>query len=403
MTEECERNEPESILVRADGETLPQPGEGATLLKEKHFGDKKGRLSPIEVLYLVERRNYKLLEARREIGFGELLLEEVRRDPEILPKYIVYRDWRDRGVYPIEMERAPKVLKCGKSQPTSYPTERVELSGMPDTTCYLFREAEMSMIFDQAAAEKLYYDAWIGQLGKYKQEKAGNNLSLDLIETLYLASQCPGSVRVVDAATGDPLSYQALLEFASLRHPGMGDLLEVYEDWRKSGYIVKTGFKFGAHFRIYFPGAGTGKDKWVHSKHILHVFPKSYSMLMSEWGRIIRLSQSVKKTFILGVPGMSKDDYDDAERADLLLYHRTKDGVEEPGRDQPTFLCITLPETLRMSGLEFGTALREAERKGLRLLIAVVDRETDINYYLARKIKLEGRQNDYYEISWFRP
>jgi len=126
-------------------------------------------------------------------------------------------------------------------------------------------------------------------------------------------------------------------------------------------------------------------------------------MLMSEWGRIIRLSQSVKKTFILGVPGMSKDDYIEAERADLLLYHRTKDGVEEPGKDQPTFLCITLPETLRMSGLEFGNALREAERKGLRLLIAVVDRETDINYYLARKIGLEGRQNDYYEISWFRP
>ncbi len=403
MSGECEASEPEAILIRSKGVTVPQPGEGATLLREKHFGDEKGRLSPIEVLYLIERRNFRLIEAGREISFGELLLEEVRRDPEILPKYIVYRDWRDRGVYPVEMDRAPKKLSCRKSESISYPTERVRLPEIPQVTCYFFREAEMSMIFDQDAAEKLYYESWIGQLGKYKQEKAGKNLSLDLIETLHLARQYPNSVKVVDASSGEQISCQALLEFALIRHPGMADLLEVYEDWRMSGYIVKTGFKFGAHFRIYFPGAGTGKDKWVHSKHILHVFPKSYSMLMSEWGRIIRLSQSVRKTFILGVPGMSKDDYDETERADLLLYHRTKDGVEEPGKNQPTFLCITIPETLRMSGLEFGSALREAERKGLRLLIAVVDRETDISYYLTRKIKLEGRENDYYEISWFRP
>jgi hypothetical protein len=56
-----------------------------------------------------------------------------------------------------------------------------------------------------------------------------------------------------------------------------------------------------------------------------------------------------------------------------------------------------------MSGLEFAGALREAERKGLQLLIAVVDRETDINYYVARKIQLKGSKNAYYEIYWYRP
>jgi hypothetical protein len=56
-----------------------------------------------------------------------------------------------------------------------------------------------------------------------------------------------------------------------------------------------------------------------------------------------------------------------------------------------------------MSGLEFANALREAEEKGLQLLIAVVDRETDINYYVARKILLEGSDNSYYEIYWYRP
>ncbi len=398
MTEECE---PENILTRVEGQVLVSD-EAHSLLKEKYFGDRKGRLSPIEVLYLVERRNFKLLDLDREVGFGELLLEEVRRDPKILPKYIVYRDWRDRGVFPFETGRAVKKSKS-KLQPTAYPTEPLALPDIPKVTCHLFRDAEMSMIYDQAIAEKLYYDVWIGQMGKYKQEKAGKNLSLDLIETIYLMKQRKMGLRVEDATSGEHLSLEELLEFASERHPGIEDLLEVYEDWRKSGYIVKTGFKFGAHFRIYFPGAGTGKDKWVHSKHVLHVFPKSYSMLMSEWGRIIRLSQSVRKTFILGVPALSKEDYDDQERADLLLYHRTKEGIQDPKEDPPTFLCIAIPETLRMSGLEFANALREAEKKGLQLLIAVVDRETDINYYVARKIKLKGSKNGYYEIYWYRP
>jgi tRNA-intron lyase len=261
----------------------------------------------------------------------------------------------------------------------------------------------MSMIYDKEVAEKLYFDTWIGQLGKYKQEKAGSNLSLDLIETIYLMGHDEIDLKVIDATTGREMSPGELLEFAQDRHPGIDDLLAVYEDWRRSGYIVKTGFKFGAHYRIYFPGAGTGKDKWVHSKHVLHVIPKSYHLLMSEWGRIIRLSQSVKKTFILGVPALSKGDYDERERGDLVLYHRTKEGIQDPKNDGPTFLCIAIPETLRMSGLEFANALKEAEEKGLQLLIAVVDRETDINYYVARKILLEGSENEYYEIYWYRP
>lgn len=403
MTGECEKDDSDNILLRIDGHVVPADGESKSLLKEKHFGDKKGRLSPIEVLYLVERRSFKLIDSDEEVGFGDLLRDEVQHDPKILTRYIVYRDWRDRGVFPFEMGRAPRTLRSKKTQPTIYPTEPLNLPSVTGVKCYFFRETEMSMIFDQDAAEKLYYQAWIGQLGKYKQEKASKNLSLDLIETIYLMNEEPVGIEVVDASSGEVLSNRELLEFALNEHPGIDDLLAVYQDWRRSGYIIKTGFKFGAHFRIYFPGAGTGKNKWVHSKHVLHVFPKSYSMLMSEWGRIIRLSQSVRKTFILGVPAISKKDYDGCERADLLLYHRTKNGIQYPAQHHPTFLCIAIPETLRMSGLEFANALRESEKKGLQLLIAVVDRETDINYYVARKIQLKGSKNEYYEIYWYRP
>jgi tRNA-intron endonuclease len=401
MTEECEKAEAELVLRRKKGQIL-LPKDDNALLREKHFGDSKGRLSMIEALYLLERRSFRLLEDGREMGFGELLREAAMGDPEVLPRYIVYRDWRDRGVFPFEVERTPEREGSADSSPTTYPSQPTSIPKVPDVTCHFFPQAEMSMIFDQEVAERLYYEAWIGQLGKYKQEKAGTNLSLDLMETIHLLKGNP-TIKVIDTSSGKGLGLEDLLKLGMERHPGIEDLLMVYDDWRRSGYIVKTGFKFGAHFRIYFPGAGTGKNKWVHSKHVLHVFPKSYTMLMSEWGRIIRLSQSVRKTFILGVPKLLEEDYDDQERGDLILYHRTKDGVQDPGNEGPTFLCIAIPETSRMSGLEFANALREAEMRGLQLLIAVVDRETDINYYVARKIRLMNSENGYYEIYWYRP
>ena len=72
-------------------------------------------------------------------------------------------------------------------------------------------------------------------------------------------------------------------------------LYEVYEDWRMNGYVVKTGFKFGTHFRIYFPGASPAAsgDEWIHSKHVLHVFPKEQKMVISEWARAVRVAHGV--------------------------------------------------------------------------------------------------------------
>ena len=40
-------------------------------------------------------------------------------------------------------------------------------------------------------------------------------------------------------------------------------LYDVYADWRSKGYVIKTGFKFGTHFRIYFPGRTAGQGHEV--------------------------------------------------------------------------------------------------------------------------------------------
>ena len=183
-------------------------------------------------------------------------------------------------------------------------------------------------------------------------------------------------------------------------------LYEVYEDWRLQSYVVKTGFKFGSHFRIYFPGASpVREDKWIHSKHVLHVFPKDQKMLISEWARAVRVAHSVKKTFLLGIPEMEEKDYVDYP-ADYLAYKRKRDGsnwIRETPEDKPRYLVATVSEDEHIGGVELASLLKKASDLGLELMLSIIDRETAITYYVLKRVALPGSPYQYYEIEWEKP
>jgi tRNA splicing endonuclease len=182
-------------------------------------------------------------------------------------------------------------------------------------------------------------------------------------------------------------------------------MYSVYEDWRKRGYIVKTGFKFGTHFRIYFPGASPVRteDKWMHSKHVIHVFSRKSKMIISEWARAIRVAHSVKKTFILAIPGKSKIKPRKTPGLDFLLYHRKKDGIENPKDGSPKYLMLSLSEDEYIGGEELAKALEDCKNFGLEMIMAISDRESSVTYYLIRRIDLPGTEYDYFEIEWIQP
>lgn len=71
----------------------------------------------------------------------------------------------------------------------------------------------------------------------------------------------------------------------------------VYKDLREKGYVVKTGFKFGAHFRLYERG---GFEK-THSKHLVHAVREDHPISFPEISRAIRLTSGVKKGLIFAV------------------------------------------------------------------------------------------------------
>ncbi|MDP2718087.1 MAG: tRNA-intron lyase, partial [Candidatus Micrarchaeota archaeon] len=231
------------------------------------------------------------------------------------------------------------------------------------------------------------------QFGTYKAKKHGQFLKLDAYEALFLSKHASLKLDV---------PRKKVLEAAVLRRPDFLALYDVYEDWRLRGFVPKTGFKFGTHFRLYFPGAAPGQSgQWMHSRHVIHVFSRDSKMLISEWARAIRVAHGVKKTFILSIPGEKIKAQKTA--LDFLLYHRKGEGIETPRKDDPSFAMLAFSEEEEIGGQELAEAIAASAGMGLDLMLAICDRETAVTYYRVKRIDLPKSKYEYYEIEWVQP
>ncbi|UCD03438.1 MAG: tRNA-intron lyase [Candidatus Aenigmatarchaeota archaeon] len=381
--------------------------EDADRLRNNSFGEQKGDklwLTPEEALYVVDLQNGQVRYGKKSLGFSDLLAEFARKEPRLMVKYNAYRDWRDRGLI---IKRSFGSSKGNKraSHVKKYPAKEMK---MPKAGARLVwdRTSAMGVIEDPEVSGRLFSDWWLGQVGVYKQER-GSILKLNFFETVLLAEHF--GLKVLDAETGKTITAKKIMDGVAEKREFAKTMYQAYEDWRLNGYIVKTGFKFGTHFRIYFPGASPTKggsgDKWVHSKHVLHVFPKEEKLLISEWARAVRVAHGVKKTFILGMPKLTRKDYVDYP-ADFVAYRRKKvgkDWIRETPKDGARYLLAAVSEEEHIGGQELASLLKKAELMNLNLILSITDRETAITYYALNKINLKGAKYDYYEIEWMRP
>lgn len=395
------KSEKPKIILDENNRIFAIDENSKKILKESFIGvekDNKIELNPIEALYLVNIRKSPCFKNEKLLDFLDLL-QIFSNNKRIFARYNVYRDWRDRGIILSFIDRIEE-KNFERSPSISYPSKNFELPKLEKELLYIEDDMLSLMKIDENS-KMLFEDLWFGQLGIYKQHTRDKVLKLDFIETLFLAKY---GYLVRSIKTGKILSFSSLLRKIKKQHKNVEALLDVYEDWRFKGYIIKTGFKFGTHFRIYFPGASPLKDKtqWIHSKHVIHVFPKDAKMIMSEWARAVRVAHSVRKTFIMAIPGMMEEDYDKGE-IDFIGYHRKKIGIEKPKEDPPKFAIIAFTEDDKLGGKELACALRRADELGLRLIIAISDRETSVTYYVAKRISLPGSKNTYYEIEWNQP
>ncbi len=366
----------------------------ADIVRRGHYGERgaKGQhLSVEEALYLIEMRNAVCVRAGKELSFEEIAAA-FSKSSKFMARYFTYKDWRDRGLVAVPSGR--KYEKPQKPESKEYPSSSLKL---PKESIHatFFQNDMISILDEQDKGRNLYDRFWIGQFGSYKAADRGSLNKLDVYETLMLIDA--GDLSLRNATRAEVASL------ATGRRPDFMSLYEVYCDWRAKGYVVKTGFKFGTHFRVYFPGArpmGASDAEQTHSKHVIQVFPKDSRLLISEWARAIRVAHSVRKTFILALPGRAKSG---KKEIDYILYHRHGGEADAPGRNPPAFAMLSLGEEEYLSGQELSNAISEASGKGLGLLLAIADRETAVTYYRVRRIKLKGSAHDYFEIDWMQP
>ncbi len=363
------------------------------LLKKGFFGKQEGgklKLSIDEALYLMDVRNARCLGKDGEVSFSDLS-SKFANGTKFMARYFTYRDWRERGLVIKEPEFAEG--EAAKHTTKSYPAGKLRL---PDYKLHgTFFKSDLTCIMEESEhGKELYEKFWLGQYGSYKAAERGQLNKLDVYETLFLLDK--------GLLTLKGTTRKAVIKAATSRRKDFLKLYEVYRDWREKGFVIKTGFKFGTNFRVYFPGARPIKDDndWVHSKHVIHVFPKESKLLISEWARAIRVAHSVRKTFILAVPGNVPEK---KMKVDFILYHRRGGESENPDNTPPRYAMLSLSEEEYIGGKEFAGAIKEAKSMKLDLILAIADRETAVTYYKVRQIKLPGSASDYYEIDWMQP
>jgi tRNA-intron lyase len=349
-------------------------------------------LAPEEGLYLMDVRNAICVSAKDEkpLSFNEIA-QEFSAGKKFLARYFTYKDWRDRGLI---IKKPDHISAEGSVIPAkSYRASKLKLKDFSFEGVF-FPADMMTIVDDEAQGRLIYEEHWFGQYGTYKTNDHGVLNKLDVYETLFLID-C-NVLRVRNC------SRKEIAELASKRRSDFQKLYDVYSDWRSRGYVIKTGFKFGTHFRVYFPQAQPMKkdESWVHSMHVIHVFPRDAKLLISEWARVIRVAHSVRKTFILAIPGKSRKK---RLAIDFVLYHRKGNGIETPSTGKPRYAMLSLGEEEYLGGSELSAIINDASEYKLELIIAIADRETAVTYYRVKKIELQGSEYEYYEIDWMQP
>ncbi len=317
---------------------------GSQLYNRGYFGNPLPgggvELDLVEATYLKETGKLDIRRAGKLLRMEDLLRAGDSLYPNFEIKYLVYRDLRQRGyvvkpgVPPLDFRVFPRGTGPDKG-PTKYwvlaisersvfdpaelesyieevATVRKQLivavvDEESDITFYKVSKAspkgdlkedsgglrvealfmrDRTIVLDPEAAQQLHSLGFYGKM-------LGDKLQLSLLETVYLLRK--GVIEVKRAQTGRRIGLRTLLKEAREVQPDLDIRLKVYEDLKGRGVIVKTGFKYGSHFRGY-----EGDPDSHHAKYLIHALPEGFTSMWPEVSRAVRLAHGVRKDILLG-------------------------------------------------------------------------------------------------------
>jgi tRNA-intron endonuclease len=324
--------------VLSGGKVIVAGSEADSLVKG-HSG-KKGRLELEEAAGLLETGKIEIKdEEGKEMSPDEFLKRALAISPEFGLRYLVYNDLKERGyvVQPggVDFWLYPRGVKPGE-KPARYfirilsesdsisLKELVELLILArnmrkapiiavvdeesDITYYEVKDAKFEksetrkeerrklkaslfgdrvVLWDADLAESLYRTYFYGNLTKEKR------LLLSFLEAAFLLRKGMLELEVApQLSTLNSQPFERFLEYASTIETDFRAKYAVYADLMEKGQMVKTGFKFGSHFRVY------KAMQLKHSLYLVHVLSEEHVFTLPELSRAVRLAHGVRKRMI---------------------------------------------------------------------------------------------------------
>ena len=323
---------------------IKKPKDVGRLYNKSRFGKSLTRnkleLDLLDGVFLLGEGKIRIFCNKEELDFQKLVKIAAQRIPEFEIKYLVFKDLRSRGhaiklckedeittfyefkqqflvsvfserdILDIketrklikDVEKKNKELWFGivdeEGDITYYEVSLLDIRGI--TKEHVFQKAQgvllkdRVIVFDKDISKDLLEKEFFGK-------PFGDGLQLSLIEASYLSEK--GFINV-QTADGKKIAKEKLEKIIHKLQPDFKSRLIVFKDLKKRGLIVKTGFKFGAHFRAY-----TKQPDETHAEYLIHVVDKGFKSIWAEISRAVRLAHSVNKEIIFARVGASKIDY----------------------------------------------------------------------------------------------
>jgi len=127
-------------------------------------------------------------------------------------------------------------------------------------------------------------------LGEKKQDK----VEYTPLEVLFLVNEDKMEIFQKDKL----ISKQEILKKFQNNDKNFHSKYVIFEDLRKKGYIVKTGLKFGADFRVYEKWKELSKE---HAKWIVFVQKSDSKINWNEFSSKNRVAHSTKKNLLIAI------------------------------------------------------------------------------------------------------
>lgn len=322
---------------------VSDPAEASTVYARGFFGTPAAsglRLDRFESVYLTEMGRLEVNRGgTKPLDWSELFRKATRVERGFALRYIVYRDLRQRGYVvrasppPAEFAVLPRGGILHKTPARFWVavfSERVpfNLAGLfelaeraqgakktlllalvdeeSDLTYYRVRRPSPTgalpptplaapvvgwlahdrvTIFDPAAVEALGRGLAYGS-------RIGDRLEVSLLEAGYLIET--GQLILRNAASRRVVPAGRFAAVARRLDPKYSDRLAAYRALRERKLVVKTGFKYGAHFRAY-----PRNPEHAHARYLVQAVPSFHVASWPEVAGGIRVAQGVRKEFLV--------------------------------------------------------------------------------------------------------